>query len=157
MNNVGERHQVREAGVDDAPQLAELLHAFNVEFDSPTPGVDVLTARLRAHLPGDRLAAFIAGDPAIAFGLVTFRPSVWFAGPTALLDELYVRPELRGHGIGGRLLDAALAHARAQGSGTFEINVDEGDHDTRRFYEARGFRNVDADSGELMFFYYLDL
>jgi hypothetical protein len=36
---------VRRAGVDDADNVARLLHDFNVEFDEPTPGPPAL-ARL---------------------------------------------------------------------------------------------------------------
>ncbi len=40
-------HQIRLAGVDDAPDVARLLHDFNTEFDDPTPGVADLTVRMR--------------------------------------------------------------------------------------------------------------
>jgi hypothetical protein len=36
---------VRAADPADAPAIAGLLHAFNVEFDAPTPPVATLAAR----------------------------------------------------------------------------------------------------------------
>jgi GNAT superfamily N-acetyltransferase len=142
---------------DDAPVVAQLLHDFNVEFDWPSPGTAVLTERLREVLAGGDALALLAGEPAVAVALVTFRPSVWDAGPVALLEELYVRPPERGRGIGHAVLERALALARERGSETFEINVDEGDVDARRFYEAHGFANTEPGSSERLLYYHRSL
>jgi GNAT superfamily N-acetyltransferase len=143
-----------DAGPDDAEVVAGLLHDFNTEFDTPTPGVEVLTSRLRDLLATPGTAAILAGRPAVAVALVTFRTNVWYEGPVALLDELYVRPDLRDQGIGtaiiGRLFE--LAHERS--AGLIEINVDEGDVDTQRFYERHGFRTTEVGSDERAFYYW---
>src|SRR3954449_6949176 len=120
-------HGVRVADAGDADAAAALLHAFNVEFETPTPEPGTLAARLRAMLAGDDVVLLLAGAPPVALALMTFRPVVWDAGPVALLDELYVRPDLRGVGIGSTLLAHGIDAARARGTETFEINVDEGD------------------------------
>jgi GNAT superfamily N-acetyltransferase len=145
---------VRIAGADDAGVVAELLHAFNEEFDTPTPGPSVLTERLRRMLARDDVLALLSGDPPAAVGLLTFRPGVWDAGPVALLEELYVRPELRGRGIGHTVLERALELARERGSETFEIQVDEGDTGARRFYERHGFSNTEHGSSEQLLYYF---
>jgi GNAT superfamily N-acetyltransferase len=141
----------------DAAEVAELLDAFNREFDTPTPGPQLLAERLVEALGSGGLVAWLVGTPAVAVALVSFRPSVWYPGPAALLEELYVQPAMRGKGIGSLILSHVLADSVARRAGTMEINVDEGDVGARRFYEAHGFRNVDADSGDRMFFYYRDL
>jgi GNAT superfamily N-acetyltransferase len=148
----------RLATVDDAGEVARLLHDFNTEFATPSPGPDVLAARLATLLAGDATLAILAGErPAVAVALVTFRPNVWYAGEVALLDELYVRPDLRGRGIGSAIVDLLLATARARGVGLVEINVDEGDVDAQRFYGRHGFSAVDLDSGERAFYYSQEL
>jgi len=45
---------VRRADPRDAPVVAALLHDFNLEFETPTPGVEVLAGRLEVLLRGDR-------------------------------------------------------------------------------------------------------
>ena len=91
---------VRVASVDEAGVVAQLLHDFNVEFDTPSPGPDVLTARLGTLLGTTTTLAFLAGRPAIAVALVTTRPNVWYEGQVALLDEFYVAPTYRTQAIG---------------------------------------------------------
>ena len=152
-----DRNEPRLAGPDDAEVLAQLLHDFNVEFDTPTPGPEVLALRLRRLLPEGDTIALLSGEPAVAVALMTLRPNVFYEGPVALLDELYVRPALRGQGIGGPLFERACAVARERGCEVLEINVDEGDTDTRRFYEAHGCTSSDPDTGERAFYFYREL
>ncbi|HWG98307.1 MAG TPA: GNAT family N-acetyltransferase [Pilimelia sp.] len=153
----GDTHPVRRAAPADAPTVAELLDAFNREFHTPTPGPEVLASRLRGLLAGDDLVALLTGSPAVGLAVVSFRRGVWYDGPVATLDELYVHPDLRGRRHGHALLTAACELARQRGAETLEINVDGEDVDARRFYEAHGFRNVEPGADEPMYYYYRDL
>jgi GNAT superfamily N-acetyltransferase len=148
---------VRLAGVEDSEEVAGLLHDFNTEFSTPSPGPAVLAPRLRTLLAGDSTFALLAGEPAVGFALVTLRPNVWYDGLVALLDELYVVPQLRGQGTGTAIIDALLVQARERGVDLIEINVDEGDVDAQRFYERHGFSNTEPDSAERAFYYWREL
>jgi len=147
----------RWATADDADEVAQLLHDFNTEFDTRSPGADVLAARLRGLLAGDETIAILAGTPAVAVALVTLRPNVWYAGQVALLDELYVVPRLRGQGIGSAIVDLLVSMARGRGVELIEINVDEGDVDAQRFYERHGFSSTEPGSSERAFYYTQEL
>ena len=147
----------RVATVDDADEVARLLHDFNTEFDTPSPGASVLGARLRDLLAGDQTIAILAGSPAVAVALVTLRPNVWYAGAVALLDELYVVPELRDRGIGSAIIAELMAIAGRRGVDLLEINVDEGDVDAQRFYERHGFAATEPGSTERAFYYSQEL
>lgn len=148
---------VRRASPDDASVVASLLHDFNVEFATPTPGAEVLAARLERLLDGEDVVVLLAREPPAAVAVMTFRPNVWYEGPVVLLDELYVRPDLRGRGIGSALLTRACALARDRGAGLMEINVDEGDVDARRFYERHGFSSTEPGGTERMLYYEREL
>jgi GNAT superfamily N-acetyltransferase len=145
---------VRRAEPGDAAVVAAMLHDFNVEFETPTPGVEVLAARLRDLLRGSETIALLGGgDPAGGIALLTLRPNVWYDGPVGLLDELYVRPPLRGRGIGTALIQGACAVVRERGGGLLEVNVDEVDTDARRFYERHGFLNeLPGQPGRMLYY-----
>jgi len=145
--------EVRRAGVEDAEVVAALLHDFNTEFDTPTPGVAVLTQRLRTLLAGGDLVALLHGDPPDGLAVVSFRPNVWFDAPVALLDELYVRPDLRGRRIGHDLITAVEALAAERGGRVVEVNVDGEDTDARRFYVAHGYSHTEPGATEPSYFY----
>lgn len=144
---------IRVATTDDAPALAQLLDAFNREFDSPTPGVAVLVDRLRRLLSGPATFAVLSEEPMGAVALVSLRPSLWYDGAAAVLDELYVVPDRRGQGIGGRLLAAVEAEVRHRGGRLVEINVDGQDVDARRFYVRHGYSDTDPGQSEPCLYY----
>jgi GNAT superfamily N-acetyltransferase len=143
---------VRLATHDDACRIAQLLHDFNTEFDTETPGHTAIASRLRELLAGDSTFCVVAGDPIVGLGLVTLRTNVWFERPVALLDELYVVPPLRSGGIGTALMSMIEATCRERAVEQLEINVDEGDHDARRFYERHGYRSGEGDGDRALFY-----
>jgi ribosomal protein S18 acetylase RimI-like enzyme len=147
----------RRASVDDAAEVARLLHDFNTEYDTPSPGADVLAARLRVLLATDGTIAILAGTPAVAVALVSLRTNVWYDGRVALLDELYVAPDLRSRGIGSAIIDLLQSISRSSAIDLIEINVDEGDVDAQRFYERHGFSPTEAGSTERAFYYFQEL
>ncbi len=143
---------MRKATPQDARTVARMLCDFNAEFGEPSPGLDVLAERLTTLLARDDVAALLAGDDD-GIALLTFRPGVWDAGPVTLLEELYVRPALRGRGIGGELLERSFALARERGSETFQVNVDEPDVDAQRFHESHGVSARLPGSGARAFYF----
>jgi len=147
----------RVATAADAASVARLLDAFNREYDTPTPGEAVLRDRLARLLAGEHVIALLTGEPAFAVALLSLRSSVWYDGPVALLEELYVVPGRRGHGLGSALLAAAEAVIRQRGGELLEINVDGEDVDARRFYERHGYANHEPGSEEQLLYYFREL
>ena len=147
----------RRAGPHDAETVARLLHDFNTEFDTPSPGIAALTVRLQSLLAGPSTIAYLAGEPAVGVAVITLRTNVWYDGPVALLDELYVAPDRRSQGLGAAMIRRLLADAHENGVAAIEINVDAGDVDAQRFYERHGFSGADPDTGERAFYYSREL
>jgi GNAT superfamily N-acetyltransferase len=147
----------RLATFDDSAEVGRLLHEFNTEFDVPSPGTEILAGRLRRLLDGHGTFAVLVGEPAVGVGLVTVRSNVWYEGMVALLDELYVQPDLRGQGLGSVLLDLVVSSCRQRDVALIEINVDEGDVDAQRFYRRHGFSWSDPGSDERAFYFHMEL
>jgi GNAT superfamily N-acetyltransferase len=149
--------EVRVAGAADALVVAQLLDDFNREYETPSPGPEVLAPRLRHLLPGGDVVALLVEDPPVGLALLTLRPNVWYDGPVGLLDELYVVPGRRSEGLGTALLRAAEQAVLQRGGALLEINVDGVDVDARRFYERHGYRNVEPGEDLPMYYYFREL
>ncbi len=137
---------VRVATVADAGTLARLLFDFNTEFEADTDSESEFVGRFERLLADDGAVLTLLcedGPEATGFALVTLRPVIWFDGPVATLDELYVTPALRDRGLGTELLTEARRLLAERGCPEMHINVDEIDVDTRRFYERHGFVNIE--------------
>lgn len=140
----------------DAGLVAGLLVDFNTEFDTPVPPLTVLTARFGQLLSRPDVLVLLARDgdgQATGFALLTTRPTPYYDGPLGQLEELYVRPALRGRGIGSALIGGAITRLVEQGCGELHINVDEIDLDTRRFYERHGFVTIEPGTDYRMLCY----
>ena len=146
--------EVRRAGVEDAPEIARLLHDFNAEFREPTPGVAALAEYSRRLLDAGEMTVLLAGEGPDGISLLRFRTSIWTGGPEAHLQELYVVPALRGRGIGRALLEATIATARAAGATGIDLNTGATDTAARALYESTGFSNREGSpDGPSMLFY----
>lgn len=55
------------------------------------------------------------------------------------LQDMYVLPERRGHGVGKRLAHAAEELASSQGHDRCSLSVSEANSDARRLYERLGY------------------
>lgn len=138
----------------DAVVLAGLLTDFNREFDAAVPDFAALEDRFARIVAEPTVIAMIAeiSEP-VGFALVTMRPTPYYDGPLAQLDELYVIPELRGSGIGTRLLTGTIDALIDRGVREMHINVDEVDDGARRFYERHGFVNIEPGADYRMLCY----
>jgi len=105
-------------------------------------------AKLRADIQGNldsgRFLAFLAKDESgTVIGVLTLSKSfaLYAGGEYGTIDEMYVRPDYRCRGIGGQLVDAAVAVARERRWFRLDVTAPEDETDERAlgFYKRRGF------------------
>lgn len=123
------------------PHLVELHAHENI----PAPGEPVRDA-LRRLLADERCGkAFVVrdGDGVAAYLVLTASYSLEYGGDTMLVDELFVRDDRRGQGLGTALLDAGEAYARRRGVRALFLEVGTTNADAHRLYRRRGY--VDHD------------
>lgn len=146
---------VRRAAPADADVAAQLLHDFNLEYELASPGADWLARRLRELMSDSELVVLLAGEPPCGIAALRFRPALWSEGADAYLEELYVRPQRRGQGLGRALLEAAIELARERRAAFLALNTSEADTAARALYESAGFTNLEQ--GSPMYYYELEL
>ena len=146
--------EIRRASPTDAPAIARLLHAFNLEFDAPTPAAETLATRCEELLRDGAMTVLLTGEPPVGLSLLRLRPSPWTDGEEAYLQELYVVPERRGEGLGGALVEATIDIAREAGARSIDLNTGETDVGARALYEKLGFTNREGGTTEPRMLFY---
>lgn len=103
------------ATLADVPVLEPMAIDFKV--DDPEPRSERELVALRALLADPTHGVvYRIDDPArtIGYAILCFGYSVEYGGRDAFLDEFYILPELRGRGLGLRVLDLLADEARAR-------------------------------------------
>ena len=147
---------MRRASPEDAAAVARLLHDFQLEFDEPSPGVEVLAERYENQLRDGDVTVLLVGAGPDGFAQLRFRPWV-YDGLHSYLEELYVVPSLRGKGLGRALLDAAMDVARDEGATQMELGTSETDTAARSLRERGVHKPRGKSDGPVMFFYEREL
>ncbi|HTS80559.1 MAG TPA: GNAT family N-acetyltransferase [Myxococcaceae bacterium] len=82
-----------------------------------------------------------SGDP-VGFAFWFYAYSTWRAQPTLYLEDLFVRPEARGRGIGKEMMRFLARTALDTGCGRFVWQVLDWNEPSIRFYESLGAQVV---------------
>ncbi len=133
--------QLRDLGV-----IVQLIRDL-AEFEQLTHLLQVTPEKLRPQLFGERpvVEALVAelgdgksGGEVVGFALFFTNFSTFLAQPGLYLEDLYVKPEQRGAGIGKALLTKLAALALERNYGRFEWSVLDWNKNAIRFYEGMG-------------------
>jgi GNAT superfamily N-acetyltransferase len=134
--------KIEPATLADIPRLCELLALLFTQEVEFAPDTSRQAEGLRRILSSPAVGAILAArDGADIVGMVNvlFTVSTALGTPVALLEDVIVDPAQRGRGLGGQLVDAAIAFARAAGCGRITLQTDADNVDAHRFYRRHGF------------------
>jgi GNAT superfamily N-acetyltransferase len=115
--------EIRFATEDDIPLILSLIKEL-AEYERLSHEVSATEDVLRDSLFGGRrvaetLLAYLGGEPA-GFALFFHNFSTFLGKPGIYLEDLYVKPELRGAGVGRALLVRIARLAKERGCGRLE-------------------------------------
>lgn len=138
---------LRRAVAADLDTIIELIHAL-AEYEHEPDAVQLDREELREHLFGEHPYAEVllaeTDDGANAgFALFFHNFSTWTGKPGIHLEDLFVRPAMRGRGFGKALLVELARVAVERGCGRLEWSVLDWNEPSIAFYRALGARAMD--------------
>ncbi|MGA3007674.1 MAG: GNAT family N-acetyltransferase [Opitutaceae bacterium] len=135
---------LRPAAVEDLPLVLQLVRDL-AAFEKLTPEVQATEEKLRTALfptegraVAECVLAFADGRTPAGFAVYFTNYSTFLAQPGLYLEDLFVRPEYRGHGIGKALLLHVARLANQRGCGRMEWAVLDWNETAKAFYERLG-------------------
>ena len=137
---------VRSATAEDVPLILSFVWKL-AEYEKLSHEVVATEESLRESLFGERayaevLLAFVGEDTA-GFALFFHNFSTFLGKPGIYLEDLYVRPEYRGVGIGRALLSRLAELAVERGCGRLEWWVLDWNEPSVGFYKRLGAQAMD--------------
>ena len=136
---------IRAAPPDDIALIMNFIRAL-ADYEKMSDKVAATEDRLRTALFGAKPAvecvlAFIAGRP-VGFAVFFQNFSTFLAQPGLYLEDLFVKPEYRGRGVGKALLLHLARLANQRGCGRMEWTVLDWNQPAIDFYESLGARRL---------------
>ena len=147
MNQDPSAATIRPCRPEDAEALVDLIRTLAV-YEKLEAQARATPEALRAHLFGPKPAAEailaeVAGAP-VGFALCFTTFSTFRGQPGLYLEDIFVRPEHRGRGIGKALLTEVARRAVERGCGRLEWSVLDWNSPAIGFYQALGARPMDG-------------
>ena len=132
---------IRPADVGDVGVILQFIRDL-AKYEHLEHEVAATEGMLREALFGGRpyaevVLACLNGEP-VGFALFFHNFSTFLGRAGIYLEDLYVRPEARGHGVGRRLLTWLAATAVSRGCGRLEWAVLDWNEPSIRFYRNLG-------------------
>lgn len=127
---------------DDLDRLCALVAAFHAEegLQSSDEARRKGVAPLLQGIPHG--AAYLIGPARAPMGyvIVSFGWSVEFGGMDGFVDEIYLRPAVRGRGIASEVLLSLPKALASAGVKALHLEVDRTNEPAKRLYSRAGFR-----------------
>ncbi len=130
------------AGPQHLAKLLPLVAAFHEEFGLANTEAEREAAITPVVEGIPHASAYLIGPARAPIGyiIVTFGWSVEFGGLDGFIDELYIRPAVRGRGVATEVL-ISLPNALAEaGLRALHLEVDRTDSAAQKLYQKTGFR-----------------
>lgn len=142
---MGKPFHIEKASSESFETAFTLLERFLREEGFDTPA-EQMRAFLADMLASSQTAIFLARSAGKGVGVATVTTSLGLEfGRSAELEDLYVLPRSRGHGIASALIESVCNWCNQQGCSVVLVTVTpqgEAAHGLLDFYQQRGFVNT---------------
>ncbi|KII19304.1 N-acetyltransferase [Phaeobacter sp. S60] len=131
---------------EDLDRVLDLVAAFHAEMGIPSDDT-LRRAAIEPLLEGLPYGAVYLIGPArapVGYIVVTFSWSVEFGGMDGFVDELFIRPPVRGRGIATEVLFALPRTLAEAGIKALHLEVDKTDETARNLYARARFEPRDT-------------
>jgi len=146
MKAVANSFKIRSATLADVPIILRLIQDL-AEYERAPNEVTATEKQLADVLFRDKPAAEVVlafdGEKAVGFAVFFHNFSTWLGRPGLYLEDLFVRPEVRGKGYGRALLIHLAKVARERGCGRMEWAVLNWNEPAIDFYRKLGASPLD--------------
>jgi ribosomal protein S18 acetylase RimI-like enzyme len=129
---------VRLADGSDSEAIAGLVTTLAAELKEHSPITPAYVADYLCS-PGAHALLAVRGQTVLGLISFTFRPSLYHAADSCLVDVLVVHPAERNCGLGTRLLQEAIQRARAHRCAEVSLSIMISNQDALRFYQRHAF------------------
>ena len=135
----------------EAEIVGQLLVEFRDHLGVQWPSENAFLAGVERLIEtADAVYLLCAPDddsPPAGVAQVRFRFGIWWAAEDCLLEDLYVREDARGSGLGRALVEATIALARERGSRRIELDANDNNDAAVALYRSLGFDENDSRYG----------
>jgi ribosomal protein S18 acetylase RimI-like enzyme len=133
---------VRVAGPGDAEVVARLLGDFRDHEQRHWPPDETMLAGVRRLLERDDGEFLLGGDPPAGVVQLRYRYGLWWDAEDCCVEDVFVRAEARGTGLGRALVSAAIERARERGCRRLELDTGDDNVAAQGLYRSLGFREA---------------
>ncbi|MBA2241561.1 MAG: GNAT family N-acetyltransferase [Chthoniobacterales bacterium] len=143
---MNENFSIRSGSDADVPLILRLIRELADYERAPRDAVateDQLREVLYGANPAAEVLLAFANEEPIGFAVYFFNFSTWLGRPGLYLEDLFVRPQVRGHGYGRALLQRLAQLAQDRGCGRMEWAVLNWNEPAIQFYNKLGAKPMD--------------
>ncbi|WP_413299470.1 GNAT family N-acetyltransferase [Bacillus sp. 1P10SD] len=140
---------IQKATINELEVVAELFDLYRVFYEQ-TSDINAAKEFLNKRIVNEESVIFLALEGNVALGFVQLYPSFSSVSMKRswVLNDLYVKKEARGQGVGENLIKTALHFAKESGAKGVFLETGKENVNAQRLYEKIGFVQ------ETNYFYY---
>ncbi|HUL54241.1 MAG TPA: GNAT family N-acetyltransferase [Opitutaceae bacterium] len=131
---------IRRAAAADLPAVLALYREVGDRATIPLGRARRVLARMRSYPDYDLYVASSGGEIVGTFALLIMDNLAHLAAPSGVIEDVVVRRDWQGRGIGRRMMQWARQRCRARGCYKLALSSSRHRRAAHRFYATLGFR-----------------